>query len=68
MIENLLTCDACEHGIALHGNNGCDVFRCRCDHSKDGILERTIERETHEYRRTWHEDSKRAHVYRESVD
>ena len=57
MLEALLRCDACAHGAADHAAGGCEILRCRCDETKDRIVERAVLADRESYRRRWQGDA-----------
>lgn len=49
-------CERCDHGAALHGYDGCDVFRCACHETRTRVLEAasdTAFAERHAKLRAW---------------
>lgn len=57
MLEALLVCDSCQHGVAFHTGGGCDVFRCHCSEVKERLVARAVEEDVREYRRRWRNGS-----------
>ena len=53
MLESLLLCRACAHGVGFHTGSGCEVRRCACPHDKHKLIDRAMSDERIEHRTLW---------------
>jgi hypothetical protein len=54
-MRSLVTCDHCSHGASLHGSDGCQVFRCRCQRAKGHVVEDALDGARREQTAIWAE-------------
>ena len=53
MLESLLVCTACAHGVGYHSGSGCEVRRCNCPHDKHKLIDRAMSDERIDHQLMW---------------
>jgi hypothetical protein len=38
-MDHLVLCHSCRHGVTLHAGDGCSAMRCRCNLTRETIIE-----------------------------
>ena len=54
-MDHLVLCEGCNHGATLHAGDGCSLARCRCEATRENIIESALmlaKRDIHDAYRT----------------